>query len=39
VLAAPLAGYVVRMIPARHLMMLVGVVITALAAYQIFRLA
>lgn len=38
VLAAPLAGYVTRVIPARRLMMLVGVIITALAAYQITRL-
>jgi uncharacterized membrane protein YfcA len=37
-LAAPLAGYVVRIIPARRLMVLVGVVITALAAYQLLQL-
>lgn len=38
VLAAPLAGYVTRIIPARQLMVLVGVVISALAAYQVWRL-
>lgn len=38
VLAAPLAGYVTRVIPARSLMVLVGVIITALAAYQIGQL-
>jgi uncharacterized protein len=38
VLAAPLAGYVTRIIPARQLMILVGVLVTALAAYQIFQL-
>lgn len=38
VLAAPLAGYVTRVIPARRLMMLVGSVITLLAAYQIAQL-
>lgn len=39
VIAAPLAGYVTRIIPARRLMVLVGVVITALAAYQAYQLA
>ena len=38
-LAAPLAGYVVRLIPARQLMVLVGVVITGLATYQIVQLS
>ena len=38
VLAAPLAGYVTRLIPARQLMILVGVVISALAATQAAQL-
>ena len=38
VLAAPLAGYVTRIIPARRLMVLVGVIITTLAVYQVVRL-
>ena len=38
VLAAPLAGHITRIIPARRLMVLVGVIITALATYQIARL-
>lgn len=38
VLAAPLAGYATRRIPARALTALVGVLITALAIYQTARL-
>lgn len=38
VLAAPLAGFVTKAIPARQLMVLVGAVISALAAYQTLRL-
>ena len=38
VAAAPLAGYVLRVIPARRLMILVGLLIVALAAYQTARL-
>ena len=38
VATAPLAGYVTRIIPPRQLMILVGVVITGLAAYQILHL-
>ncbi len=38
VVAAPFAGYVIRVIPARLLMILVGAVITALAAYQVLQL-
>ena len=37
-LAAPLAGYVVRVVPARRLMMLVGIIITSLATYQVLQL-
>ncbi len=37
-LAAPLAGYVVRVIPHRALLVLVGVLICALSAYQTLRL-
>ncbi|NDV02138.1 sulfite exporter TauE/SafE family protein [Pseudoroseicyclus tamaricis] len=38
VLAAPLAGYVVKIMPARTLMLLVGVLILLLAVYQTWRL-
>ncbi len=38
VLAAPLAGFVVRMIPAQRLMILVGSLVMALAAYQTWQL-
>ncbi|WP_373355405.1 sulfite exporter TauE/SafE family protein [Pseudoroseicyclus sp. CXY001] len=38
VLAAPLAGYVVKIIPARQLMLTVGVLILCLAVYQTWRL-
>lgn len=38
VVAAPIAGYLTRIIPARRLMAIVGVVITSLAAYQVSQL-
>lgn len=38
VLAAPLAGYVTRIIPARQLMFLVGLLISVLGAFQVWRL-
>lgn len=38
VLAAPLAGFVVRIIPAQRLMLLVGSLVMALAAYQTWQL-
>jgi uncharacterized membrane protein YfcA len=38
VLAAPLAGYVVRIVPQRVLMVAVGVLVSALAVYQTLRL-
>lgn len=38
VLAAPLAGFVVRIIPARQLMILVGTLVIALATYQTLQL-
>ncbi|ODT67881.1 MAG: hypothetical protein ABS75_22490 [Pelagibacterium sp. SCN 63-23] len=38
VLAAPLAGFVVRIIPARRLMVLVGCLVIALAFYQTWQL-
>ncbi len=38
VLAAPLAGFVVRIIPARPLMILVGGLVISLAAYQTWQL-
>ncbi|WIY52212.1 sulfite exporter TauE/SafE family protein [Devosia sp. YIM 151766] len=38
VLAAPLAGFVVRMIPAQRLMMLVGGLVMALACFQTWQL-
>jgi uncharacterized membrane protein YfcA len=38
VLAAPLAGFVVRIIPARQLMILVGGLVIALAIYQTWQL-
>jgi hypothetical protein len=38
VIAAPLAGYVLTVIPARRLMFAVGVLIVLLAAYQGYRL-
>ncbi|MGB8811632.1 MAG: sulfite exporter TauE/SafE family protein [Paracoccaceae bacterium] len=38
VLAAPLAGYVTRLVPSRQLMILVGVLISLVAAYQTWRL-
>ncbi|WP_375599582.1 sulfite exporter TauE/SafE family protein [Devosia sp. Naph2] len=38
VLAAPLAGFVVRIIPARRLMILVGGLVILLAAYQTWQL-
>ncbi|TNC62281.1 sulfite exporter TauE/SafE family protein [Rubellimicrobium roseum] len=38
VAAAPLAGYVTKVIPSRQFMILVGVVVTSLAAYQASRL-
>lgn len=37
-IAAPLAGYVTRILPQRALMVLVGVLVTALAVYQTLRL-
>jgi uncharacterized membrane protein YfcA len=37
-IAAPLAGYVVRIVPQRRLMIAVGVLIVLLAIYQIARL-
>ena len=38
VLAAPLAGFLVKLVPARYLTLLVGVLITALAGYQTWQL-
>ena len=38
VIAAPLAGYVTRILPQQFLMALVGVLITALSVYQTLRL-
>lgn len=38
ILAAPLAGFVVRMIPAQRLMMLVGTLVMALAIFQTWQL-
>lgn len=38
VLAAPLAGYVTRVLPQRVLMVAVGVLVSLLAVYQIARL-
>ncbi len=38
VLAAPLAGYVVRILPQRTLMLAVGILVTLLAVYQTARL-
>lgn len=38
ILAAPLAGFVVRIIPARRLMILVGGLVIALAGYQTWQL-
>lgn len=38
VTAAPLAGYVTRIIPARHLTVIVGLLISALAVHQTWRL-
>ncbi len=38
VLAAPLAGFVVRIIPAQRLMVLVGGLVTALACFQTWQL-
>jgi uncharacterized membrane protein YfcA len=38
VTAAPLAGYVTRIIPARHLTIIVGILISALAVHQTWRL-
>ena len=38
VLAAPLAGFVVRMIPPQKLMMLVGSLVMALAIFQTWQL-
>jgi hypothetical protein len=38
ILAAPLAGFVVRLIPARRLMILVGGLVIALAGYQTWQL-
>lgn len=38
VLAAPLAGYVTRIVPPRKLMIAVGVLISAVASFQIWRL-
>jgi uncharacterized membrane protein YfcA len=38
VTAAPLAGYVTRILPYRVLMVLVGILITGLAIYQTVRL-
>ncbi|HWV20686.1 MAG TPA: sulfite exporter TauE/SafE family protein [Devosia sp.] len=38
ILAAPLAGFVVRVLPARRLMLLVGMLIVTLAAYQSWEL-
>jgi uncharacterized membrane protein YfcA len=37
-LAAPLAGFIVKIIPMRTLMILVGVLVSALAVYQTWRL-
>ncbi len=38
VTAAPLAGFVTRIIPAQHLTIIVGILITALAIHQTWRL-
>jgi uncharacterized membrane protein YfcA len=38
VIAAPLAGYVTRILPQQILMALVGVLITALSVHQTLRL-
>ena len=38
VAAAPLAGYIVKLVPHRILMVMVGLLICALAGYQTLRL-
>jgi uncharacterized membrane protein YfcA len=38
ILAAPLAGFVVRILPARRLMLLVGILVVSLAGYQTWDL-
>lgn len=38
ILAAPLAGFVVRVLPAKHLMLMVGILVIGLAGYQTWEL-
>lgn len=38
VMAAPMAGFVVRIIPAQKLMLLVGTLVLCLAGYQTWQL-